>query len=85
MYALKTHKRVDKFLEKHREIAKKVVLAFEEISKNPFQNTCDIKPLVNEKNHYRLRIGKYRFAYEIREKEILVYVYNADSRGGIYK
>ena len=36
-------------------------------------------------NHYRLRIGKYRFLYEVLESEILIYAYKADSRGDIYK
>lgn len=57
----------------------------ERISQNPFENSCDIKPLTNQKDHYRLRIGKYRFLYEVRKNEILVYVYDTDSRGSIYK
>ncbi|ELB9335810.1 hypothetical protein ABN535_001531 [Campylobacter upsaliensis] len=36
-------------------------------------------------NHYRLRISKYRFLYEVLESEILIYAYKADSRGDIYK
>lgn len=36
-------------------------------------------------NHYHLRIGKYRFLYEVLESEILIYAYKADSRGDIYK
>ncbi|MFA5916767.1 MAG: hypothetical protein WC850_00850 [Candidatus Gracilibacteria bacterium] len=55
------------------------------ISISPYQNNLDIKPLKGKNNHYRLRIGKYRFLYEIIENKILIYFYNADSRGDVYK
>ncbi|WP_366141588.1 hypothetical protein [uncultured Helicobacter sp.] len=32
-----------------------------------------------------MRIGKYRILYEIRDEEILIYAYDADSRGDVYK
>lgn len=32
-----------------------------------------------------MRIGKYRFLYEVIDDIILVYFYDADSRGDIYK
>ncbi|PID83744.1 hypothetical protein CSB09_04545 [Candidatus Gracilibacteria bacterium] len=84
MYTTKISKKVDKFLEKHRIIARKFVRNLDEIEKNPFHNNLDIKKLTGKPNHYRMRIGKYRFLYEIIEDEILIYFYEADSRGGIY-
>lgn len=83
-YAIGTHKRVDKLLEKHPEIKRMFFQKFEEIAENPFQNSCDIKALVGKPNHYRLRISKYRFLYEIIDTKILIYIYDTDSRGGIY-
>jgi mRNA interferase RelE/StbE len=59
--------------------------AFDKIATNPFDNSLDIKKLKNKKNHYRLRIGKYRILFEIIKNEILIYFYNADSRGDVYK
>ena len=83
-YLIQTHKRVDKFITKHPEISHSFFKKFEKIAQNLFENTCDIKPLKGKKNAYRLRIGKYRFLYTIIEKEIHIYVYDADSRGDIY-
>ena len=84
-YRIKTHKTVDKFLQRHPEVVPRFFKHFEKIAESPFFNTCDIKLLMGEKNHYRLRIGKYRFLYEIIDDQILIYVYDGDSRGDIYK
>ncbi|MBD5164420.1 type II toxin-antitoxin system RelE/ParE family toxin [Helicobacter sp.] len=84
-YSLGYSKEVKKFLQKHHDLAPKVISALEQIAQNPYSNTQDIKRLQDTQNCYRLRIGKYRILYEIREKEILIYAYDTDSRGGIYK
>lgn len=84
-YALKYSKEVKKFLQKHHDLAPKVIDALEQIAQNPYSNTQDTKRLQDAQNRYRLRIGKYRILYEIKEKEILLYAYDTDSRGGIYK
>ena len=34
---------------------------------------------------YRLRIGKYRFIYQIKENVLVIIMEKADSRGDIYK
>ena len=85
IYRFDTHKQVEKFLNKHPDIAQKFAISLKEILKNPFNNSCDIKSLKGKRNHYRLRIHKYRFLYEIIENKILIYIYDADSRGSIYK
>ncbi len=86
LYQVKIAKAVYKFIASRSSKKRVTILeAFEKISSKPFDNELDIKKLINKKNHYRLRIGKYRILYEIREKEILIYFYKADSRGGIYK
>lgn len=85
MYEIKTSKIVDKFLEKHLDIASKFVSSLEILRKSPFDNSLDIKSLKWHKNHFRLRIWKYRFLYEIINNEILIYFYDADSRWDIYK
>ena len=58
-YRFSTHKRVEKFLEKHNNISRRFALSLQEIIQNPFENTCDIKTIKGKKNSYRLRIGKY--------------------------
>ncbi len=84
-YRLQYHKDVRKFLKTHRDINQRAINAFEQIAQNPYQNALDISKLQGETNKYRLRLGKYRFLYEIIEAQILIYAYKADSRGGVYK
>lgn len=84
-YQIKISKEFDKFLDKHRDLVPKVVRSLRIIAQNPYQNTLDIVKLKGEENKYRLRLGKYRFLYEIIEEQILVYAYKANSRGDVYK
>jgi mRNA interferase RelE/StbE len=66
MYEIRFSKDVVKFIKKSQtSYQKNYINAFEIISLNPLDSSLDIKPLVNKKNHFRLRIGKYRFLYEI--------------------
>jgi mRNA interferase RelE/StbE len=86
MYQLKLSKEVDKFLDKHRDIWKRLDEKMPQIQENPHHPVwVDIKPYIWYPNNYRLRIGKYRFLYEVIDDEILVYFYDADSRGDIYR
>lgn len=81
MWTFELHKRVEKFFDKHPELAQPFYDALKEILKNPYGNIqADVKPLTGSKNHFRLRVSKYRFLYEIKEHEIFVYFYDADSR-----
>ena len=84
-YRLKYSKDFEKFLDKHGDIRARILGAFEQIAQNPYQNALDISKLQGETNKYRLRLGKYRFLYEIIEAQILIYAYKAGSRGGVYK
>ncbi|EAI1980682.1 type II toxin-antitoxin system RelE/ParE family toxin [Campylobacter upsaliensis] len=84
-YNIEYHKDFIKFLKKHQDIQAKVFESFETIAQNPYEAKLDIKKLQGKANHYRLRISKYRFLYEVLESEILIYAYKADSRGDIYK
>jgi len=87
MYSVQYHKRVIKFLGKRDlKFRTQILDMFDDIAKNPYASNYDIKPLKNSQNNkYRLRIGKYRFIYKIIDEEILIFVDDADSRGGIYK
>lgn len=80
-------KPVLKFLEKHKW--ESMIIQFEKslniISKNPFENNLDIKPLRWLDNNYRLRIGKYRFIYEIIEDIVSISFFKAGVRWRIYK
>ena len=86
MYNYRLSKTVIKFLEKRdKAFLLRFDKKFNEIIENPIKSTADITPYIGHPWHYRLRIGKYRFLYAILEEEILVYFYDADSRGGMYK
>lgn len=86
VYKLDVSKQVVKFLDKseHR-LRIKVITAFEQLCKDPRSASLDTKAMINKKGHFRLRIGKYRFLYEIIDAELFIYVYKADSRGDVYK
>ena len=85
MYKIQTSKIVDNFLAKHSDIRQRVLDKLEILAQNPYKNTLDIQKLQGRDNRYRLRVGKYRILYEIIENQILIYAYDVDSRGGIYK
>lgn len=85
-YSIFTHKRVDKFLEKHRDVAIEFVKALEVMRVHVFDPSLDIIKLTGHwDTHYRLRISKYRFLFEIIDERVLIYFYDAGSRGKIYK
>ena len=86
MARIELSKKVIKFLqEQTASFQTKTLSALEQIESDPLNNSLDIKKMVNKKNHYRLRIGKFRLLYEwIKEEDILLF-YDADSRGDIYK
>ena len=85
VYKLETSKVVDKFLAKHKDMRQRVLQKLEILAQNPYQNTLDIAKLDGYEHHYRLRVGKYRLLYEIIESQILIYAYDIDSRGDVYK
>ncbi len=85
IFEVQTSKKVEKFLNKHRDIAKKYIEFVEILKVSPHYNFLDVKKLQWKKEKYRLRIWKYRFLYEIQEDIILIYFYDAGGRGDIYK
>lgn len=67
-------------------IRKKLIeFVYPQLRKNPYFGK-NIKKLRNYKPEtWRYRIGKYRFFYEIYEKEHMVYMIAADARKDSYK
>ncbi len=87
MYKLHLHKKVQKFIKKQdKNLKQRIRKAFKELEKNPYPSNLnlDIKKLKNNED-YRLRMGKFRFLYFIKEDILVVVVEEADSRGDIYK
>ncbi len=87
MYRIILEKKVQKFLKNHKW--EKFIQDFENtlniLAIDPYENKLDIKSLVWLSSSYRIRIGKYRFLYEIKDKEIIIIFFGAWSRGDIYK
>ena len=86
MYTIRLHKRVIKFIEnrtqKEKERIRKKLLILQH---NPYPNNleADVKKLKNRAG-FRLRVGDYRFIYEVKEDELIIYMEKADNRGDIY-
>ena len=64
-YVIRTSKQVNKFLARHQEIARRFIKKLEIMQNDPFDSRLDIVPLIGEENSFRLRIGDYRFLYNI--------------------
>lgn len=85
-YSVETNKTVKKFLEKcDAHIAKSFMHKAKMLAENPRRTDIDTCKLQGESNNYRLRIGKYRFLYTIIDEQILIYFFEADGRGDVYK
>jgi len=86
MYILNFDKQVKKFIEKQDKTTKqRFKKAFQDLSENPYPDNDLKKKKLTNQNKFRLRIGKYRFIYEIFENKLIIYIEKADSRGAIYK
>lgn len=85
MYSIEWNKKVSKFLDKHKEILPQFKIKIDLLAVWDTR-TLDIEPLRwRWKNKFRLRIWDYRFFYEIREEEIVIYFYDAWNRWDVYK
>ncbi|GAD17951.1 type II toxin-antitoxin system RelE/ParE family toxin [Helicobacter fennelliae] len=84
-YELLYSKDFAKFINKHKNIAPKIKESFELLATNPYDNTLDVKKLQGKESHFRLRISKYCFLYEIINDKLLIYAHKAESRGSVYK
>ena len=87
-YKIKYHKNAYKFIKSNKLYGLKFVKAFCDIA-NDLENVSkyDIKKYKHPKYNdiFRLRIGKYRSIFRIVKNEIIFFVFDIDSRGGIYK
>lgn len=86
-YRLLVHKQASKFIEKCSPKEKEVIkekLAL--LQSNPYKHPqLDIKIMQGYDDIYRLRIGSYRFIYQINNDELLIFIITAGNRGDVYK
>ncbi|MBN6206181.1 type II toxin-antitoxin system RelE/ParE family toxin [Ralstonia pickettii] len=55
------------------------------LAENPYETNLNVRKLAGYEDSYRLRVGKYRALYKIIESEVVIFVFDLDSRGDIYK
>ncbi len=85
-YSIELHPKVQKFLDKADDhIVRRFGQKAKMIAQDPFSDLLDTKPLKGKESAWRLRIGKYRFLYTIEHDKILIFFFDADSRGDIYR
>lgn len=87
-YKIKYHTNALKFIKSNKLYGLKFMKAFCDIcsSRNEI-NKYDIKKIKSSQYNdiFRLRIGKYRAIFRIIDQELIVFVFDIDSRGDIYK
>ncbi|WP_176448636.1 type II toxin-antitoxin system RelE/ParE family toxin [Lentibacillus sp. CBA3610] len=87
MYDLKYSKQAMKYIKKQDKPTKnRIQKALLTLAENPYQRgLLDISSLQGADNAFRLRVGDFRIVYEIHDKELLIYIVAAGSRGDVYK
>lgn len=86
-YKIVFKKQVKKFIEKQdKNLKNRFKKAFLSLMENPYPNNrvLSVKKLQGSEE-YRLRVGKYRFIYQVKENVLIVVMEKADSRGDVYK
>jgi mRNA-degrading endonuclease RelE of RelBE toxin-antitoxin system len=79
------HREVQKFLKTlHKDLIKKIEIAFLEIRKNPIQGKNILK-LAGKKNQYRYRLGNYRIVYESEFQPTEIFILEITTRENSYK
>ena len=87
-YRIERHRRVQKFLARHPDLSQIWPGIESALGQDPHPRQGD-EIVAHLKAdllcNYRWREGSYRFLYEIDEETRTILVYDADSRGHIYR
>ncbi len=87
-YKVIYHKKAEKFIRTNKIVGLKFMQAFDEIAFNPKNMhkyniaTYHTKGL---NDIFRIRIGQYRAIFRVIKNDLVVFVFDIDSRGNIYK
>lgn len=85
-YRIILSKRFQKFLNKHDNKFSQTFFSKAQIlAANPFSSATDTKKIAWYNNRYRLRIGKYRMLYDVRDDGMIIFFLDGDTRWDIYK
>ena len=83
-YEVKFSKKAEKSYSKlQSDVKRRIDAKLEYLSLTP--RGTDTKKLQGYANTYRTRVGAYRIVFEIEDGELVVWVLDVGSRGGIYK
>jgi mRNA interferase RelE/StbE len=87
MYNLLYSKQAAKYIKKQdNPTRKRIREALLTLAENPYhRGVLDINSLKGVDSAFRLRIGDFRILYEVKDRELIIYVIAAGSRGDIYK
>jgi len=61
----------------------RIALAIAGLRQQPRPSGC--RKIVGSENGYRIRVGRYRVVYEVRDKELLLLVVRVAIRGSAYR
>lgn len=84
-YHVALHQEVERFLQRHQELATKWPFIEKVISVSPTRGGKIVHLKAKWLCDYRWQQGRYRLLYEIIEDEHIVHVYEAGLRGDIYR
>ncbi|WP_226036790.1 type II toxin-antitoxin system RelE family toxin [Aquibacillus saliphilus] len=87
MYEILYSKQAAKYIKKQdKPTRRRLEKALLTLAENPYQTlNLDISPLKGINSAFRLRVGDFRIIYELKNKELLIFVIAVGSRGEIYK
>jgi mRNA interferase RelE/StbE len=87
MFNLLYSKQAAKYIKKQdKPTRKRIREALLTLAENPYQRgVLDINSLKGVDSAFRLRVGDFRILYEVKDKELIIYVISAGNRGDIYK
>jgi mRNA interferase RelE/StbE len=87
MYNLLYSKQAAKYIKKlDKPTTKRIKEALLTLAENPYQRgVLDIDSLKGVDSAFHLRVRDFRILYEVKDRELIIYVISAGSRGDIYK
>ena len=68
-----------------RTAAMRILTALTALGDDPFREDADIKKLAGPSGLYRLRVGNYRVAYQVKDDELVILVVKVGDRRDVYR
>ena len=86
MFEIRFSKSAGKYINKLDRVTRaRIKKSLLKLSENPQDTDLDVSKLRGYQDSFRLRIGKYKALYKIIKHEIVIFVFETDSRGDVYK